>query len=128
MHLSMHNWMRAEPIEVTIARLKKYGYESLEISGEPARYDTKEVKKTLDEHGIRCLGHAELRKQEHLGRRQRPGRFHDERSLPRHVPCAHRLQRTGHVHGIDVNITLFGAGELAQLRRGRRERRLEGRE
>ncbi len=31
MHLSMHNWMRAEPIEVTIRRLAKYGYESIEI-------------------------------------------------------------------------------------------------
>jgi D-psicose/D-tagatose/L-ribulose 3-epimerase len=60
MHLSMHNWMRAEPIEVTIARLAKYGYESIEIGGEPKRYDTKEVKKTLDEHGIRCWGAVTL--------------------------------------------------------------------
>jgi sugar phosphate isomerase/epimerase len=30
MHLSMHNWMRAEPIEVTVARLAKYGYESID--------------------------------------------------------------------------------------------------
>lgn len=35
MHLSMHNWMRAEPLETTIARLAKYGYKSIEISGEP---------------------------------------------------------------------------------------------
>ncbi len=34
MHLSMHNWMRAEPLEVTVRRLA-YGYESIEISGEP---------------------------------------------------------------------------------------------
>ena len=60
MHLSMHNWMRAEPIEVTIARLAKYGYESIEIGGEPARYDTKEVKKILDAHGIRCWGAVTL--------------------------------------------------------------------
>lgn len=60
MHLSMHNWMRAEPIEVTIARLAKYGYESIEIGGEPKRYDTKEVKKILDEHGIRCWGAVTL--------------------------------------------------------------------
>jgi hypothetical protein len=32
MHRSMHNWMRAEPIEVTVARLAKYGYESIEIA------------------------------------------------------------------------------------------------
>ena len=44
MHLSMHNWMRAEPIEVTIRRLAKYGYSSIEIGGEPDKYDTKEVR------------------------------------------------------------------------------------
>ena len=60
MHLSMHNWMRAEPIEVTVARLAKYGYESIEISGEPYIYDTKHVKSVLDEHGIRCWGAVTL--------------------------------------------------------------------
>lgn len=60
MHLSMHNWMRAEPIDVTIRRLAKYGYESLEISGEPYIYDTKEVRKSLKENGIRCWGSVTL--------------------------------------------------------------------
>lgn len=60
MHLSMHNWMRAEPIEVTIARLAKYKYESIEIGGEPRRYNTKDVKKLLDEHGVRCWGSVTL--------------------------------------------------------------------
>ncbi len=60
MHLSMHNWMRAEPIEVTIRRLAKYGYESIEISGEPYQYDTKEVRRLLDEHGLRCWGSVTL--------------------------------------------------------------------
>lgn len=60
MHLSMHNWMRPEPLEVTVKRLAKFGYESIEISGEPERYDTKEVRKLLDEHGIRCWGSVTL--------------------------------------------------------------------
>lgn len=60
MHLSMHNWMRAEPLEVTVARLKKYGYESIEISGEPYVYNTKDVRKLLKEHGIRCWGSVTL--------------------------------------------------------------------
>ena len=60
MHLSMHNWMRAEPLEVTVARLAKYGYESLEISGEPEKYDTKEVRRILKEHKIRCWGTVTL--------------------------------------------------------------------
>lgn len=60
MHLSMHNWMRAEPIETTIRRLSKYGYESLEISGEPYQYDTKHVLGVLKENGIRCWGSITL--------------------------------------------------------------------
>jgi sugar phosphate isomerase/epimerase len=60
MHLSMHNWMRAEPIEVTVARLAKYGYESIEIGGEPYKYNTKEVKAILDKYGIRCWGAVTL--------------------------------------------------------------------
>ena len=60
MHLSMHNWMRAEPLEVTIRRLAKYGYESIEIGGEPEKYETKVVRKLLKEHGIRCWGAVTL--------------------------------------------------------------------
>ena len=60
MHLSMHNWMRAEPIEVTIRRLAKYGYESIEISGEPEKYNTKEVRKLLQDNGLRCWGAVTL--------------------------------------------------------------------
>lgn len=60
MHLSMHNWMRAEPIEITIRRLAKYGYKSIEISGEPEIFDTKEVGKLLKENGLRCWGSVSL--------------------------------------------------------------------
>lgn len=60
MHLSMHNWMRAEPIDVTIRRLAKYGYKSIEISGEPDVFDTKEVGKLLKENGLRCWGAVSL--------------------------------------------------------------------
>jgi D-psicose/D-tagatose/L-ribulose 3-epimerase len=54
MFLSMHNWMRPEPLELTIARLARFGYESIEISGEPDRYDTERVRALLVENGIRC--------------------------------------------------------------------------
>lgn len=60
MHLSMHNWMRAEPIEVTIRRLARYGYESIEISGEPETYDTREVRKLLADNGLKCWGSVSL--------------------------------------------------------------------
>jgi hypothetical protein len=56
----MHNWMRAEPIEVTIRRLAKYGYESIEISGEPEQWDTRQVRKLLDDYGLRCWGAVTL--------------------------------------------------------------------
>lgn len=60
MHLSMHNWMRQEPIETTIARLAKYGYKSLEISGEPEKYDAKHVRGLLDHYGLKCWGAVTL--------------------------------------------------------------------
>lgn len=60
MRVAMHNWMRAEPIEVTIARLAKCGYDAIEISGEPERYDTKAVGKLLSDHGLKCWGSVTL--------------------------------------------------------------------
>jgi sugar phosphate isomerase/epimerase len=56
----MHNWMRAEPIEVTIRRLAKYGYQSIEIEGEPSKYNTTEVRGLLKEHGLFCFGSVSL--------------------------------------------------------------------
>ena len=60
MHLSMHNWMRAEPIDVTVRRLARYGYKSIEISGEPDVFDTEELRTLLAENGIACWGAVSL--------------------------------------------------------------------
>jgi D-psicose/D-tagatose/L-ribulose 3-epimerase len=60
MHLSMHNWMRAEPLEVTLARLSKYGYESIEISGEPEQYRPDDVRPLLEKYDLRCWGSVTL--------------------------------------------------------------------
>ncbi len=60
MFLSMHNWMRAEPIDVTIRRLAKCGYHSIEIEGETSKYNTKEVRKLLKENGLFCFGSVSL--------------------------------------------------------------------
>jgi hypothetical protein len=53
----MHNWMRAEPIEVTVRRLAKYGYESIEISGSHTsitpRMSAKPSRKTASSAGAR---------------------------------------------------------------------------
>jgi D-psicose/D-tagatose/L-ribulose 3-epimerase len=58
--VSMHNWMRPEPIEDTIARLARLGYDGIEISGEPAAYDAAHVSSLLDEHGLECWGAVTL--------------------------------------------------------------------
>jgi D-psicose/D-tagatose/L-ribulose 3-epimerase len=55
-----HNWMRAEPIEDTIERLGRCGYDAIEISGEPAVWDTDEVKGLMDKHGVGCWGSVTL--------------------------------------------------------------------
>ena len=60
MHLSTHNWMRAEPLETTLRRIKQYGYQSIEISGEPTQYNTKDTRKLLKDNGIRCWGAVTL--------------------------------------------------------------------
>ena len=58
--VSMHNWMRPEPIERTIARLGQLGYDGIEISGEPALHDVARVRGLLEEHGIECWGAVTL--------------------------------------------------------------------
>ena len=60
MHLSTHNWMRAEPLEVTLKRIKRLGFESIEISGEPDQYKPSECLPLLKEYGIRCWGAVTL--------------------------------------------------------------------
>jgi sugar phosphate isomerase/epimerase len=60
MHLSTHNWMRAEPLETTLARIKRLGYQSIEISGEPSQYPAASTRKLLEQYGIRCWGAVTL--------------------------------------------------------------------
>jgi D-psicose/D-tagatose/L-ribulose 3-epimerase len=56
MRVVMHNWMRPEPIEVTIKRLKSLGYDGIQIMGEPRKYDVKEVRKLLKDNKLECWG------------------------------------------------------------------------
>ncbi|HQR32394.1 MAG TPA: sugar phosphate isomerase/epimerase family protein [Blastocatellia bacterium] len=57
---SMHNWMRPEPIETTLERLHRFGYDSIEISGEPDRYNWEEVRRLMDKYEIECWGGVTL--------------------------------------------------------------------
>lgn len=56
MKVSMHNWMRPEPLRKTVERLARFGYEGIEISGEPTLYPVEETRALLEEHGIECWG------------------------------------------------------------------------
>ena len=76
MHLSTHNWMRAEPLEVTLKRIKRLGFESIEISGEPDQYPPSECRPLLKEHGIRCWGAVTLT----LGERNLAAKDPDQRA------------------------------------------------
>ena len=56
MKFAMHNWMRQEPIETTIERLHRLGYDGIEISGEPTKYDTSQVAGLLEKYQLACWG------------------------------------------------------------------------
>ena len=60
MELSIHNWMRAEPIEKTVERIAAMGYEKIEIQGTPELYDTKKIGQLLKDNGIGCWGSVTL--------------------------------------------------------------------
>lgn len=65
MIVSMHNWMRAEPVETTIRRLAKYGYDAIEISYDsvelsPGAPGTAAVRQMLKENKIKCYGSISL--------------------------------------------------------------------
>jgi sugar phosphate isomerase/epimerase len=66
MKLSMIHWMRDEPIEETIARLARCGFDGIEINGEPTLYDAPLVRGCLDEHRLVAWGAVTL--MEHGGR------------------------------------------------------------
>ena len=57
MHLSMHNWMRAEPLQRTVERLADCGYDAIQIVGEPRAYsDRADTRAILSARGIACDG------------------------------------------------------------------------
>jgi D-psicose/D-tagatose/L-ribulose 3-epimerase len=58
--VAMHNWMRPEPIETTITRLARAGYDAIEIGSEPAATDVDEVRSLLEEHDLRLWGAVTL--------------------------------------------------------------------
>ena len=108
MHLSTHNWMRAEPLEVTLSRIKNYGYESIEISGEPDQYKVADVRKLLKEHGIRCWGSVTLM----LGERNLAAA--DEAQRAQSVEYVKSVARFAHeLGGEEITIVPATVGKVA---------------
>jgi D-psicose/D-tagatose/L-ribulose 3-epimerase len=56
MKIAIHNWLRPEPIETSIERLARVGYDGLEITAKPAATDVGAVRHLLDAHGVECPG------------------------------------------------------------------------
>lgn len=56
MHLSAHTWMRPEPLEKTLERLRKLGYSSIELEGEPSLYPIEKTRNLLEKYNIKCWG------------------------------------------------------------------------
>ncbi len=60
MKICMHNWMRPEPIEVTLDRMVRCGYDGIQIMGEPRKYNWKEVRGMLDARNLKCFGSVSI--------------------------------------------------------------------
>lgn len=55
---SMSNWiydLGQEPLETTFQRLKRYGYDGVELIGEPQQYDVAEVRRLCMRYSMRVL-------------------------------------------------------------------------
>jgi len=108
MHLSAHNWMRAESLDTTLRRLARLGFTSLEISGEPAQYHVAETRRLLREHRIGCWGAVTLT----LGERNLAAADHGQRA--RTVAYMHSVVRLAHdLGGRIVTIVPTTVGKLA---------------
>jgi len=99
MHLSTHNWMRAEPLETTLARNRKFHIESIEISGEPAQYPVGPTRRLLEESGIRCWGAVTLQ----LGERNLAAK-----------DAAQRARSVGYVKSVVEMVAALG-GEIVTV-------------
>lgn len=107
MHLSTHNWMRAEPLETTLRRIKSLGYESIEISGEPTQYKADDVRKLLKQYGIRCWGSVTLT----LGERNLAAK--DEAQRAKSVDYVKSVVRFAHeLGGEEITIVPATVGKI----------------
>ena len=149
MKVAMHNWMRAEPVETTIRRLAKYGYDGIEISYDSvelapgrARHGRRPRVAQGERHRVRRLDLADVRRPRPDPRRSRRARglgrlppevHHDDqgaarrRRRPRHDEHRPLRGRQGEGDGLargGVGVGRRGpqGGPRARERRGRADR------
>lgn len=59
MNYAISNWIYGdEPLEHTMARLARYGYDGIELMGEPRQYNPVEVRRQCERHGLQVLSLA----------------------------------------------------------------------
>ena len=59
MKFAISNWIYGEePVETTFARLQRYGYDGIELMGEPKVYDPEDIRRLCDAHGLQVLSLA----------------------------------------------------------------------
>jgi D-psicose/D-tagatose/L-ribulose 3-epimerase len=44
----------AEPLEASFERLHRYGYDGIELAGEPSTLDRAEIRRLMDQYGLSC--------------------------------------------------------------------------
>ena len=54
--IGMHQWMRPEPLESTLRRLQRYGYDCIELMGGPDLFCPKRTLPLLNKYDIECTG------------------------------------------------------------------------
>ena len=56
MKIGMHHWMRPEPLESTLRRLQRYGYDCIELMGEPDQFRPELTLPLLEKYAVECTG------------------------------------------------------------------------
>lgn len=107
MKIAMHNWMRAEPIEMTIERLGRLGFDQIEISGEPETHDTENIRQLLEQAGMTCFGSVTLM----LGERNLLAKNETQRhqSIQYVKDCAQMVHQLG---GCELTVVPGTVGKL----------------
>ncbi|SMH71433.1 sugar phosphate isomerase/epimerase family protein [Candidatus Nitrosotalea okcheonensis] len=111
--ITLHSFRKIEPIEQTLSRLKKHGYDAVEMFGEPDQADYKNIKEAAASHGLTICGITGM-----WGRASKEGWKRKLLSLDQDMikhsenyvrKCINMCQDLG---GNEINICLFADSSL----------------